>query len=239
MEDVQAVSPAMDVSNPPTLTCCAMEPIGNGQNKVLMIFSDQSGPTHVTYREGECECIWGPNGIAFQSTGSVSVHLTLPADPLWTTCNLPAGVVSANTFNMPFNGSWITSGNPTGGPISGTFGQFTQYVASEKEQSKDPQNFTPIGIMNWPQSWGIAVEALANTDRIKVTLSTNDQATQLRRIGVLPIDGGTAAAYAHANGGREYTLDLAAIQDGFYQVVLDFNPGFHLITSVEKTTPRR
>lgn len=251
MEEMDSeLNVALDVDNPLAIECCSQYTYPNGTNQCLVAFEFKSnvpdgnfpqGAYPVKLITGDCDCEWGANGIELITTGSTSYELGFTGGPAGgNPCNATPGFLASSLFTSAFAGGWTTSSGTTGNGTSGfggTFGGWSQHIQDERDQYANPNDAPIIGLMNWPQSWNIAVTAAANEDRLTVTMGTPQQGSQLRRIGIFAGGTGSAVTYAVGDGSKVYDLDLSGQPDGDYIVKLDFAPGFHLVSLINKVTP--
>jgi|GEM_PF-3038903 len=240
-EETSAPTAQLDVSDPPSVECCTE----CGNTCILGYgFSPTTGGYPVEQISAdECDCVHTENGWTTTTTGTrTSQTATWGGGGSGSPCNNSIDLMVLGLFGNNCGANWHI---PPTGPHSDPWGGYVEWTNEIWEKlrdldgSIDPGNSSPFGLGVWPASWGISVEALNSGDLIRIELSTQFQADNFRRVGIFPNGTNTPVGTLQSNGSKIYVLDLSGQPDGFYNIKLDFAPGFNLNKVFQKSTPRR
>lgn len=239
----EEIAPQLDIHNPPLVGCCAecgtSCVLGYEFSSNITDADHVQGGYLVKRIIGDCNCEYANGQWNIVSTGPVTLESVITGGPGGgAACNMSIGQLYWFLFGDNCGMSWsgIPSGGNDGSPF-GEWGEWTTDILDSLQGSNHPSGSSPFGVIGIPPAWQIGVSE-TKKDVISVTLGIPEQVSQIRKLAVFPSGSSSAVISKTADGSKTYELDMKGLPDGTYDLKIVFWPGFYVVETLHKTSPR-
>lgn len=219
---------------PPKAICCI-----EGENSCFLGFEfspnyrDSKHPNGgylVKRISGDCDCQYENGEWNVMTTGNIEIYSGIIENLRSELCR----ALSVHPADNPLSQSSV-HGEISEGEQWETW---LSKVLDDLQQMTNPPGTDRIGVVNIPEEWNISISSILADERLKIKFSNQAQAELLRQVRIFPNGSKTSLIQVLADGSMTFDVDMKSLSDGFYQVKLDFWPGFQLVETVGKTTKR-
>lgn len=210
--------------------------LGSEFSQYLTDPNHPQGSYRVQQYIGDCDCKY-VNGVwSLSVNGPVTQNTARWGGPgSGAVCNQGLGALVWSLFQNSCKGSRTPQSNGNGDPF-GDWGQWTTKLLDSLMSVGDSLIFgQPVfGIAEFPDHWDLGVNPVSPIGPIRISLNDTQQANQLQEIEIIPDGSRSPLAIIQADGSMQYDLDLNALEPGFYNIKMDFWPGFYLTKTIVK-----
>lgn len=236
------IAPQLDIFNAPTAECCA-----ECGTSCVLGYEFSSNVTDANHVQGgylvkrvigDCDCEYANGEWNIVTTGNVTLESAITGGPGGgAACNMSISQLYWFLFGDNCGMDWATASGGNEGGLFGDWDQWTSDIRAALQGSTFSPGSSPYGVVGIPPAWQIGVKE-TKKDVIDVTLGIPVQVSQVQKLGIFPSGSNSAVVTKTADGSKTYQLDMKGLPDGTYDLKIVFWPGFYVVETLHKTSPR-